>query len=73
MNNTSFDPSLPGVRQLQSWTRDRRLLRIELPNATSHEGVLAWQDPEFLALRRADGSEPILINRRSVLLIRPLG
>ena len=73
MDGTSFDPSLPGVRQLQAWTRDQRPLRVDLPDGTSHEGVLSWQDPEFLALRRTDGSEPVLINRRAVLLIRPLG
>ena len=73
MDGTNFDPSLPGVRQLQAWTRDQRLLRIELPNGTSHEGVLEWQDPEFLALRRSDAATPVLINRRAILLIRLLG
>ncbi|MAS28368.1 MAG: hypothetical protein CMN97_09020 [Synechococcus sp. NAT40] len=73
MNSTLFDPSLPGVRQLQAWTREQRLLRIELLNGSSHEGVLLWQDPEFLAVLRSDASEPILITRRSLTLIRPLG
>ena len=73
MNSTLFDPSLPGVRQLQAWTREQRLLRIELLNGSSHEGVLLWQDPEFLAVVRSDASEPILITRRSLTLIRPLG
>ena len=66
MNSTLFDPSLPGVRQLQAWTREQRLLRIELLNGSSHEGVLLWQDPEFLAVLRSDASEPILITRRSL-------
>ena len=43
MDDTSFDPSLPGVRQLQAWTREQRLLRLELPNGTVQEGVLQWQ------------------------------
>ena len=73
MDDTSFDPSLPGVRQLQTWTREQRLLRLELPNGTVQEGVLQWQDPEFLALRRTDASELVLINRRHILVIRPLG
>ncbi|WP_115015070.1 hypothetical protein [Synechococcus sp. UW140] len=73
MNSTLFDPSLPGVRQLQAWTREQRLLRIELLNGSSHEGVLLWQDPEFLAVVRSDASEPILITRRALTLIRPLG
>ena len=72
MDDTSFDPSLPGVRQLQTWTREQRLLRLELPNGTVQEGVLQWQDPDFLALRRTDASELVLINRRQILVIRPL-
>ena len=73
MDHTSFDPSLPGVRQLQSWTRDQKVLRIELPDGSSHEGVLQWQDPEFLAIKRSDGMDPVLINRGMITLIRPLG
>ena len=73
MDDTSFDPSLPGVRQLRAWTREQRLLRLELPNGTVQEGVLQWQDPDFLALRRTDASELVLINRRHILVIRPLG
>ena len=73
MDHTSFDPSLPGVRQLQAWTRDQRVLRIELPDGSRHEGVLQWQDPEFLAIRRSDAVDPVLINRRAITLIRPLG
>ena len=73
MDHTSFDPSLPGVRQLQSWTRDQKVLRIELPDGSSHEGVLLWQDPEFLAIKRSDAMDPVLINRGMITLIRPLG
>ena len=69
----SFDPSLPGVRQLQSWTRDQRVISVELVNGNSLEGVLQWQDPQFLALRRSASEEPVLINRQAVLLIRLLG
>ena len=57
----SFDPSLPGVRQLQSWTRDQRVISVELVNGNSLEGVLQWQDPQFLALRRSASEEPVLI------------
>ena len=73
MDHAIFDPSLPGVRQLQAWTRDQRVLRIELPNGGSHEGVLQWQDSEFLAIQRPDATDPVLINRKAITLIRPLG
>ena len=69
----SFVPSLPGVRQLQSWTRDQRVISVELVNGNSLEGVLQWQDPQFLALRRSASEEPVLISRQAVLMIRLLG
>jgi len=35
--------------------------------------VLAWQDPEFLALTRSDADQPLLISRRAIAVIRCLG
>lgn len=73
METTCFDPSLPGVRLLQTWLREQRALRLELLCGASHEGVLAWQDPEFLALKRSDADQPLLISRRAIAVIRCLG
>ncbi|HGY5531651.1 MAG: hypothetical protein AB8A49_00490 [Prochlorococcus sp.] len=73
MENHPLNPSLPGVRLIQGWVRDEIPLSIELPNGLRLEGRLLWQDPEFLALERPDSPQPVLINRRAVLLIRPLG
>lgn len=73
MDDTTFNSSLPGNRQLQIWIREQRLLRIELPNAMRHEGVLRFQDPVYLALGHGDATEPVLINRSHILLIRALG
>jgi len=72
MEPTSFDPSLPGVRLLQDWLRERRQLRVELMDGRCVEGALRWQDPEFLALHRTDNDQPVLIARRAIALIRPL-
>lgn len=72
METLPLDPSLPGVRQLQTWIRQRSRLRIDLGPGQALEGVLQWQDPEFLALRTA-APQLILINRRSVLVIQVVG
>ena len=71
MDDTSFDPSLPGVRRLHAWTREQRLLGLELPNGTVQEGVLQWQNPDFLALRRTDASRRC-DQPAAILVIRPL-
>ncbi len=68
-----MDPSLPGVRQLQSWIRLRTPLRVQLLDGRELEGELEWQDPEFLALRAAEEQDPTLIRRGAAALIRPLG
>ena len=72
METLPLDPSLPGVRQLQTWIRQQALLRIDLGAGQALEGVLQWQDPEFLALRTA-APHLMLINRRAVQLIQVLG
>ena len=72
MEPTSFDPSLPGIRLLQSWFRDQRTLSIELSDGKRVDGRLSWQDSLYLAMQRDDASDPILINRQSVLTIRTL-
>jgi host factor-I protein len=72
METLPLDPSLPGVRQLQTWIRQQALLRIDLGAGQALEGVLQWQDPEFLALRTT-APHPMLINRRAVLMIQVLG
>jgi len=73
MESTSFDPSLPGVRLLQDWLRQGRVLRVELNDGQCLEGSLRWQDPEFLALNRADSDQPVLLSRRAIALFRTLG
>ncbi|MGB1195268.1 MAG: Hfq-related RNA-binding protein [Synechococcus sp.] len=72
MEPTSFDPSLPGIRLLQSWIRDQRTLSVELRDGKRIDGRLTWQDPLYLAVQRDDASDPILVNRQLVLTIRTL-
>lgn len=72
MEPTSFDPSLPGIRLLQSWISDQRTLSVELSDGKRIDGRLTWQDPLYLAVQRDDASDPILVNRQLVLTIRTL-
>ena len=73
MESSPLDPSLPGVRLLQSWIRDKSPVSVDVIGAERIEGRLVWQDSEFLAIERIAGSRPTLINRRQVCVIRSLG
>lgn len=73
METLPLDPSLPGVRLLQHWIRDKTMVSLQVQGGLEFEGVLEWQDPEFLALRHRDQQSPILIRRQALLLIRSLG
>ncbi len=73
METSPLDPSLPGVRLLQSWIREQLPLSIAVVGKETIEGRLIWQDPEFLAIERAGSSRPVLINRRQISVIRSLG
>ena len=72
MDAAGFDPTLPGFRLIQSWMREKRVLSIELVDGRRLDGRLDWQDPEYLALRRDESIDPILIARHAVVTVRPL-
>ena len=61
METSPLNPSLPGVRLLQSWIREQLPLSIGVVGQEPIEGRLIWQDPEFLAIERAGASRPVLM------------
>ena len=72
MEPSSFDPSLPSIRLLQTWIRERKILSLELNDGRRLIGVLIWQDQHCLALQLTDSDEPVLISRTAMQLVRPL-
>ncbi len=72
MEPSSFDPSLPSIRLLQTWIRERKVLSLELTDGRRLIGVLIWQDQHCLALQPSDSDEPVLISRAGMLLVRSL-
>ena len=73
METAPLDPSLPGVRTLQSWIREQLPISIDVIGSERIEGRLIWQDQEFLAIERRPATRPTLINRRQITVIRVLG
>jgi host factor-I protein len=69
---SEFDTSLPGVRLLQQWIRQRRPLRLHLASGKELEGRLIWQDQEFLALLPPRAERPQLVARRRIEWVEPL-
>ena len=67
-----LDTSLPSIRHFQELIRNRKLVQIDISTGQSLEGVLAWQDVHYLALREPMGESLLLINRESVVLVRSL-
>ncbi|AII43462.1 hypothetical protein KR100_08820 [Synechococcus sp. KORDI-100] len=73
MSQQPLDPSLPGIRLLQSWIRDQVTLSLDVVGLDRIEGRLVWQDPEFLAVEPARGGQLFLVSRHQIAVIRPLG
>jgi host factor-I protein len=67
-----LDTSLPSIRHLQDLIRNHKPVQIKITTGESLEGVLAWQDVHYLALREPMGESLLLINRESVVLVRCL-
>jgi len=67
-----LDTSLPSIRHFQELIRTHKLVQIEITTGQTLEGVLAWQDPQYLAMREPMGESLLLINRESVVVVRSL-
>jgi host factor-I protein len=67
-----LDTSLPGVRLIQQWIRQRRQLQVHLASGSKLVGRLLWQDPEFYALETGGKDGPQLLNRARVESMLPL-
>jgi len=71
--SSPLNPSLPGVRLLQTWIRNHQLISVDVSGQPRLEGRLVWQDSEFLALEIDADAGVTLINRHQISIIRPLG
>ena len=69
---TDLDTSQPGVRQIQSWIRNRANVVVQLLDGTAITGTPRWIDVNFLAIQQEFGDEVVLINRDAVGLIRAI-
>ena len=69
---SQFDTSQPGIRQFQSWIRERTPLAVQLLDGSGIQGVPRWVDQEYLGLEPTTGGGLILIARHAMALIRPL-
>jgi host factor-I protein len=70
--HSRLDTSLPSIRHLQDLIRNHKPVQIKIITGESLEGVLAWQDVDYLALREPMGESVLLINREGVVLVRCL-
>jgi host factor-I protein len=70
--HSRLDTSLPSIRHLQDLIRNHKPVQIKIITGESLEGVLAWQDVDYLALREPMGESVLLINREAVVLVRCL-
>ena len=68
----SLDTSLPGVRLIQQWIRQKRQLQFQLASGSKLVGRLLWQDPEFYGLESGGKDGPLLVNRARVESMLPL-
>jgi host factor-I protein len=67
-----LDTSLPSVRHVQELIRNRTMVRLVMVGGQELEGMVRWQDNDFLALRQ-DASLPlVLVNRNAITLLRAL-
>ncbi|MCX5949291.1 MAG: RNA chaperone Hfq [Cyanobacteria bacterium] len=65
-----LDTSLPSVRHVQELIRNRTIVQVTMVGGQELEGMIKWQDSEFLALRQEASLPLVLINRNAIAMLR---
>jgi host factor-I protein len=67
-----LDTTLPSVRHVQELIRIRTPVNVVLLSGTELDGIIRWQDNQYIALNVEPGTPLILINRDAIALLRAL-
>jgi host factor-I protein len=68
--SSEFDTSLPSIRLLQRYVKEKAAIDLRLNDGSTLSGKLLWIDPIFLCV--LDASEKnILVRRDSIATIAP--
>ncbi len=65
-----LDTSLPSVRLIQDIIRTSRPVCIQMGDGLELQGMIRWQDPQFIALQTAGQDGVTLLSRRAITLLR---
>ena len=68
--SSEFDTSLPSIRLLQRYVKEKTAIDLRLNDGSALSGKLLWIDPIFLCVLDAT-EKTILVNRASIALIMP--
>ena len=71
--STALDTSQPSIRHLQDLIRHKTPVAVQVPGVGELEGILHWQDIDYLALKQDENRPLTLINRAAAATIRALG
>ena len=66
-----FDASQPGIRHIQGLIRQGSPLKLTLLGGEQLQGVLRWQDQDYLAISQ-EGQPLTLVNRHAIAMLQSL-
>jgi sRNA-binding regulator protein Hfq len=66
-----FDASQPGIRHIQGLIRQGSPLKLTLLGGEQLQGLLRWQDQDYLAISQ-EGQPLTLVNRHAIAMLRAL-
>lgn len=68
--SSEFDTSLPSIRLLQRYVKEKAAIDLRLNDGSTLSGKLLWIDPIFLCVLDA-AEKNILVRRDSIATITP--
>ncbi|MGL5083834.1 MAG: Hfq-related RNA-binding protein [Microcoleaceae cyanobacterium] len=67
---SEFDTGLPSIRQVQTWTKEKRSVEIKLLTNDVLVGTVFWQDQNCICLQDSQ-QQVTLIYRQAIAYLKP--
>ncbi|MEA5617907.1 RNA-binding protein hfq [Cronbergia sp. UHCC 0137] len=72
MATNNFDTSLPSIRQLQSWIKDKGITEFKLVTGDVITGRVFWQDPNSVCIID-DNNQQTIIWKQAIAYMKNQG
>ncbi|NJK37372.1 MAG: RNA-binding protein hfq [Oscillatoriales cyanobacterium RM2_1_1] len=69
---SEFNTTLPSIRQVQTWIKEKRSIEIKLVTSDTLVGTILWQDQNCICLQ-SNQTQAMVVYRQAIAYLKPQG